>query len=759
MEFLRRRWPVLLLLLLPLIPLWKAVLLGEAIGPFDQIRQMGPWYEDPIDGRAWDVLQADGVLQFWMWRNLVLEGWASFDLPFWNPHQLMGTPLLANSQSGAFYPPHILLGVAQIPVKAALTILAFFHLAIAGLGVRALVKQLGGSEEGAVFGGAVFALSPLLISWTPLASVISVLAWLPWCLVAITWCIDSYSYRTALRGGSLVAVCTGMMILAGHLQFTAYGLMAMAVFGLILLILKWKNLILKWAIPAAILGVSIGPLLAAPQLLPVLDYSQYSHRKSEATEAGYKAYLGGSLNTFEAAGVAYPSVMGTPGQAAESEPGAPPTPAYWPAYVERGANFAEGALTIGPLALALLFLFRRKKQEVWAAVGVGFLGLLIAFGSPLNRLLYFNLPGWSSTGSPGRAICLFVLASAVLAGLLWPTEEKDKRPKMFALYGIGAGLILGVLMPLIMSGSLGSWLPGEEGAALVKSMVSQQVLGAGPMVLLIAVIVAAALMLAFKGKKVYALALGLLSQALIFAPSGLLTAPKAFERVQTEPQVRIAAVNGGWDLLSAAPAVYPPNTAASLGMYDVAGYDSLLHKDTVAILKTINRGQDPAPPANGNIMLIKPGFDAAALASVGVSKVVSSRPIDGIGAPIQAAPLYEYEIETEGRAFTEAGPVEIMVDGLSEQVLLAKGPATLTVRDRNMPGWSAEVDGTPVEIKEGEFRVIEMTNQGPQIVKFTYTPPGLKKGLQLFGIGFLLLVTASIIARVLRGQPFLDSEA
>src|ERR1051326_4222956 len=134
MSLIRRFWPVLFLALLPLVPLWRCLFLGDAIGPYDQIRQMAPW-NGPKPSQPWDVLQADGVLQFYAWRDLVLSAWGQWTAPTWNPYQLGGTPLMANSQSGAYYLPHILLGVAHVPTGFAIVLLAWFHLALSGLGV------------------------------------------------------------------------------------------------------------------------------------------------------------------------------------------------------------------------------------------------------------------------------------------------------------------------------------------------------------------------------------------------------------------------------------------------------------------------------------------------------------------------------------------------------------------------------------------------------------------------------------------------
>ena len=44
------------------------------------------------------------------------------------------------------------------------------------------------------------------------------------------------------------------------------------------------------------------------------------------------------------------------------------------------------------------------------------MALLFAFGTPLDALLYYGLPGWSQLHSPFRWVFPFTLSMAVLAG-------------------------------------------------------------------------------------------------------------------------------------------------------------------------------------------------------------------------------------------------------------------------------------------------------------------------------------------------------
>lgn len=726
-----QRRPLLLaiaiLAFLSAIPLYKAILMGQAIGPFDQIRQMAPWSE-PAPKSGWDVLQADGVLQFWFWRGLVLEGWATGDTPFWNPYQLAGTPLLANSQSGALYPPHVLFGLLHIPTKLAITLLAWLHLILAGLGVYFLALRLKAPQLGALVAGGAVCLSPFLLSWLPLASVPSTVAWIPWCVVMAMAVGDPELKRWGKPAAGL-AFCAGMMILAGHLQFAFYGLMAAFLAGIITAVPRWPRV-------AGLVGAfAVGAMLAAPQLMPVMQFSKFSHRQGTATSEGYTAYASGGLAPFEAMGVAFPQVMGEPGGTIRID--ASDIPSYWPMFARRGAAYAEGALAIGPLLFALFFLARRKDwtRERIAVAVVGGIGLLLAFGTPLNMLFYFGVPGWSATGSPSRAICLFVLLAAALAASFWPQpDSEDAPPTKRAAIALGVIFLITVIFAGAGTGGLRPWFEGLPDPSI---LAARQFMAAMPMVMATAILCGLAIYMLHTRKPRFAAASALAAALALGGWSLVPTASETFERQSPEPSLRRAFVNEPWSLFSAAPALMPPNTAGSQRMYDIAGYDSLLHRDTVALIKEID-GRDAAPEANGNIMYIKPGFDAQKLSEAGVSEVWSLKPIESLEASVVEDGIYKYPLPTQGRAFTENGAAEFVKDGLSRQTLKALGPGTLTIKDRHMPGWTATVNGSPAEITaDGPWRQIELPD-GEATVELRYEPPGLKTGLGLGALGLLL---------------------
>lgn len=727
MQRLSRFWPLLFLALLPILPLHHAVFDGEAIGPFDQIRQMAPW-NGVTPSEPWDALQADSVLQFYPWRDMVFDAWRHHQMPLWNPYELAGTPLLANSQSGALYPPHILVGLSGMPTAAGITLLAWIHLFWAGLGVYAVARRLGGSRLSATLGGASFMLSAFALGWTPLPSVIETVSWIPWLLAAVLHGFPSPMVGHArvearskpLKAAAGLSLAVGMMLLAGHLQFCAYGLMA-SVFALLWMgVANLKSRPL--AVPLGLLAIAVGGVLAAPQVVPVLDYGQFSHRRSSGTpsEENYQAYASGGLKSFELASLPSASLLGNP-RAWDSTDQAR-APAFWPQFAKPGANFADSAISVGPVVLTLLFLVPWRRKGVGLFGSIAAVALLLAVGSPLNRLLYFGVPGWSATGSVGRIGCLFVLSACCAIGVAAPVKGRTSITLPFALLPLiffaGAiALLRSVAFPDVF----------VQFAFLVNDGIRSALpfLIAGYIAALLAV---QGITSPARTWRFWALAAPILA-SLGFALNIICTG-LPLEGVPSDANSRIAVANPKWPLFHAADtALLPPNLAALNRIHELGGYDSLMHRDSVAMLRQID-GADPAPPANGNMMLIKPGASREALGAAGVTELWQKAPNGSVEKTVIPGP---------GRASTPIGPATIEDESYVGVTVKCDGPGTLTLRDRNMPGWKASVDGRPAPIKDGLWREVELS-AGRHTVAFRYEPRGISLWPESLALGIALLL-------------------
>jgi hypothetical protein len=746
MTALRRYWPYLTLILVPLVVLWPAVLLGRGLGPFDQIRQMSPW-GDPVPAKPWDVLQADGVLQFYLWRDLVFEAWRNFQVPFWNPYELAGTPLLANSQSGALYPPHIAMGVLHVPTAFAISLLAWFHLAWAGLGTYYFARRAGANRVGGVVAGTSFALSAFMIAWSGLPSVPTTVAWIPW-ILGLTMSLFRDSHERYWVRVLQLAVCFGMLILAGHLQFVAYGALSAVI------LVAWLSVVALWekiderphrlikGVGGFMLAGLLGVGIAAPQLLPVLSFSQFSHRQNKPSEEGYLAYQASAIQPYELIGIVHPNLMGQPAEGLANVKGAERSPAYWPAYVKRGANFAEGAIGLGPLIIGLLLLSRRRYD--WRATGgialLGLISVLLATGTYLGRLLYFFIPGWSATGSPGRISVLFVLAMCVLAGVFASQGSEPQGTQKWRPYLPVAGMaivsIASIYLLMFALPDLKSWIP-QVTPELLQEFIAQSTAKTKALAALSTLVAGVAVGYWLKGarKPNWVLPVAAVASMMLSVPAVLRFSESSDLHVDGPPHDRIAAINDSWDLLTAAPANLPPNTAGISRIHELGGYDSLMHRDTVQMLARVDGG-DPAPPANGNMMFVKPGYDAEALQNTGVTEVWTRSP-QGV---------VKTRLEGKGRAFTGFGPSTILHEDASQIVVRALGPGTFSLRDRNMPGWTATVDGKPEPMDEGTiWRELPIGHGEHQIV-FNYVAPGYAAGLPMALLAWLVVVIGLALA-------------
>ncbi|MEZ5163556.1 MAG: hypothetical protein R2688_07345 [Fimbriimonadaceae bacterium] len=614
---------LLLILVSSLLPFAGALFAGDGLGPFSYINEMMAGRSFTHD-HNYDILQADGVLQFYPWRDLVFESWSRYTLPAWNPYQLGGTPLLANSQSAPLYPLHILMGILLVPTLTAMVILAWLHCFVFGASVFRLSERLGARKEAAIFAGMLASITPFFVMWSVLPSVITTCAWIPWVLVGLHRC-----WREE-KNGLVFGASLAMMMLGGHLQFAFYGIFAALIFGVTLLIgsVKEKASLSKPLIHTG-LAILAGVMIAMPQVGATLAFSKYSHRQGSATAEGYQAYVAGAIKPWELVSFVMPYTVGNPvtkDQEATAEKG------YWPMLVKPGGNRAESALIWGPAVLLGVALLRRKSwtTEAIGIGAVGLLGLLLAMGTPVNALFYYGVPGFAATGSPGRAAVLFVLAGCVLASLgfsrlLDAIEVNEKAKYKPWIPGVITALVCLVTVSWAASLSgMGTWLEYPNFAVLVRGAAKQVM----PMALISAVMILGMVAWriknpqALEGSKAWGPLIGLgLAQMIAFNVFSFLPHGK-LERIELpepNPNERHVFISPGWNFFKPPKGTLPPNIASVYRINDIGGYDSLIHRETVAMLKEINSGEDPAPPINGNMMLVSENLDGDKLESAGVS--------------------------------------------------------------------------------------------------------------------------------------------
>ncbi len=373
--FLRRRpglSAALLLLFLAILFTGKVLLppQGQVLGGHDMRGYYYPYYDQV--------------------REAVRDG----RLPFWEPTLFNGFPLMAQPQQNAFYP--LLWPSFLIPVNVGISLYMLLHIWLAGLGMFAFVRFMGGRWLPAMLAAIAFAFSGLLAGrlWAGHSTVYALDAWTPWLLLGLAWSVRRGRWWSAVIAG----VPLGLALLAGHIPSFLYQALIWGLFALYLLVTERGR---RWLVlRQTTLMLVIGLALAAVQLAPFLQFSLASERLAEAD---YEFATDYSLPPAHLITLIVPEYFGEPTRVG-----------YWSVPTFEELTYYAGVLVILGIVLAL----RRPTRLSWFFIILMALGLALALGryGVLYPLAYEYLPPFRIVRAPGRATFLFLFAATALLG-------------------------------------------------------------------------------------------------------------------------------------------------------------------------------------------------------------------------------------------------------------------------------------------------------------------------------------------------------
>ncbi len=382
------------------------------------------------------VLASGDILHyFYPYRDYAAASLRAGRIPFWNPYIFMGAPFLANPQAATLYPLHWPL--SWLPVTRQLYWSGAIHAWILALGGFALMRRWGMGWPAAVGTGLVLAGSGFYGGLLGHINQMNGAAWLPWLLWALEgrWASEERAKRSEEREGVTgssrfasqawryaalllpFALFVALTLLAGHTQTTYINLFGVGAWLLATSLQSYARGLGHVAASYVIyvLGVVLGVLLAAAQLLPTLELSRLGLR------SGGLSYV--DVTSFSLR----------------------PLLLHWtllPSYGLRDLRvvfstlgYTEFVAYVGAvgLALALVAVVSRLQpaagRRLWtvghwplaALCGLFFagLGLFLAMGrwNPFSFLFYYVIPGFDLFRTPARWMMLYTLGMAVLAGV------------------------------------------------------------------------------------------------------------------------------------------------------------------------------------------------------------------------------------------------------------------------------------------------------------------------------------------------------
>jgi hypothetical protein len=746
---------------------------GRGLVPSDGIFNFAPWLGG-TNGPS-NSLLGDQYLVFVPQHEFTYRELLRGDFPLWNPNIECGIPNLASIAGALFYPINLLL----LPVSPfyAAGIAAFLKLFLAGLFTMLYLRLLGVGNSGAFISGLIFSLSGFMICWLGHPHVNCAM-----CLPALLYLIErTFQYgsngtaglasKPSLRIWACLAIAFGWLLLGGHPPTMIQVALCAGVYFLFRLIGQRNDQPLA-RIGLGLAVVGIGFLLAAPALLPFLEY--YRHSSMSATSVVMnRAATKLPLNTLIL--YLFPKLSGSPVEGFEDT-------MLWLGIGNLLPNYLERTGYVGVLPWMLAFcaiLFNRNRWTIfYGAVVV--VCLMAVYGMPPFPEIFGRTPILNDI-NPTRLVLIAGFGVAVLAGFGWDSfyRLENRRKRLWAVAAFW--LVIGVVL-------LGYWFKVEPRWKHLEAnyhpyLFTQFQMMAGN------VIVSAALLLPGMWRQWTLrtlIGLGWLTVDLLSFGMGLNPSVRHDAYYPSAPPVEWLRQDKTNFRILGLGMVFVPDVPELYGIQDARGedyvtvrrYEELITRDACSLFfyRTAAALPDalpllgvkyvlnfnsaaPGPPQfdmvysnqitiyrntqfQGRALTVF-NYDVAAPASILANVRTNSfnprqnllleqepeNPVPRISASAASTALAQ-----SGAQIVSELPDQVTVDATMPQ------PGFLLLLDTYFPGWKAKVNGVSAPIMRADynFRAVQLP-AGKSVVEFVYRPASFRWGIGLFLAGLVVV--------------------
>ncbi len=705
--------------------------------------------------------------------------------PLWNNRAGFGYPLIGESQTGVFYPPHLLF-YRVLDINSAYNANHLLHYILTFVFTALFARRLGLKLLPAWLCGLVYTYAWFpprnCVEWAIIGG-----AWLP----AALWCAESFLQTRRWRFAIGLSIVLALQMLAGHFQIAFITQLLLVAYvpirlwiggdGSVKLVshCKWQSA----AVIAVFVGFSFG--LAAIQLLPTWELKQLSQRRSPGQ---HHELSFGSIPVWYWSQIVRPWHWYSPLTDRKQE--------FRDEHEATGVrtNQVEAHLYFGlvPLILALCGAVRGVRTTdgtsfTWLTLGLLALCYTPGWFLPLTE----HLPGFSFFQGPGRFGIVTTFAVAILAGRSFQNILSSDSLIRSAGLILGISLVAAVLSQVQLIDDVnffvGKWNIADP-LTLSNNGVPESVVDFLAVVAIILVIVAvllgsgeinfrrrpsgriygSSLSLVPAGKALlgcclFAITISdfwLVSRLVNLSPivrnppiTFLSDSPVRIELSQYDGEVRLFAPGANF------PTVLG---CASIPVYLTFGPEQYtVLNNFLPEFPDSESDHTFAPPSKEQIDCLK---------RAGVTHILSFKPLDetawsskqiwiGIDPVLNRVwarsgeLLYLYQLQgTRGRVgwtTTQPEATARIVDYGSNEVIIETKSRTagrLVLTELLYPGWTVTVNGIEtdgIEV-EGLFRGVQLS-AGAQTVIWTYSPSSLYCGAFISGAAAVILaVTASV---------------
>lgn len=769
--------------------LWPSLFLDKTLLPVDILLRFPPWSYYSDQPPVWNGIPSDAVLNFYPWKLFGVRALESGTLPLWNPYQMSGTPFVANSQAGLFYPFHLLF--LLLPPFRAYALFIALHLLLAGLSMYAFLRTISASRIGSLIGGIAFMASPFLIGNSEHLPHLSVMVWLPLIFILLDRMLDKRSIFYATTLGFVL----GVQLLGGMFQFSFFVFLASFLYFLFraAMLLKAQPSLRRGILYLALMSVAmaLGLSLAAVQLLPSLEMSQFIVRAAEKPLIGH-FFMPYAMSFSYLITLLEPNFVG---------PQSDLHPLGSRLIIE------SAYMGVFPLLAALVSLFNLRDRHSLFFLLLALVAVCLALGTPVYQL-FFLIPKFNTFRAPSRFLYLEVFALSVLAGLGFDhlvhlVREGRDHPSPWALAIVWLTPQIGVILlaSRVATGSVGI-SPGTAPPwpYAVRQTVILFSLFSASLTILILFLQRRMNLYTFAGLALLLTTMDVVGQNLWFFPAidydkaYLSTASTKFLQ-ENIGLYRVARYGTGF-----LESPLPPNTGIIYGLSDIQGKDVFILRDYVDFLNLIEDHQERALSNRLPNFEESQSLSSKLIDLLNVKYILATEPFkdpkyelvfDGSDKDIfiyenkevlpRAFVVHRVEVVLEKEKILarlksdsydpgllaiiseELPPVERSVNerapssddseahvldyGLNTISIEARmeSPGFLLLADIYYPGWKAFVDGQERKIYRTDhiFRSVYL-EEGDHEIRFLFDPLSFKIGLYLT-LSTLLLVGGSSV--------------
>jgi hypothetical protein len=586
-EIIKKYQYIFLIFCVSSILFWQFFIKGLIPLPADTIVGMyHPWRDlyakDYPNGIPYNnPLITDPVRQQFVWKKLVSDSYKVGKLPIENPYSFSGYPLLANFQSGAFYPLNILFLI--LPFNFAWGVYIYLQFLLGGVFMFAFLQNLlkknanpeGASategspdkknttyERAAFLGSIVWILSGFWIAWSEWGNILHTALWLPLILLSISSL--SFSRRRESRLFWLLIYLTSLLcsFFAGHLQTFFY----LYIFSIVyfLFLLRTTNYVLR-TISLFIILNSIFLILAIPQWYPTLQFILQSARSTDITNILTREDWFIPLKHFVQFFI--PDYFGNPAKGN-----------YFGVW-----NYGEFLSYIGiiPIFFAIFGIIKsiKNKKNIFWLISL-IVVLMLTTKNPISQIPYQLQIPFFSTAQPSRLIFLldFILIILYAKGLIIWSNDSNHRIKIIS------SVLFSILLIVLLMFSM---FDKTNQIIILRNSIQPVVI-----FILFSLMITniARIPRIFKISKIFFPAIFLLiffDQSRVFWKFNTFADQKyIFPDTKITTYLQNDLKNGFFRISSLSDAIMPPNFSAFYGIPSIDGYDPLYFSSYADLIRS-----------------------------------------------------------------------------------------------------------------------------------------------------------------------------